>query len=361
MKIATEVRPGANRYVSGNHILKDLPNYLSDFKALSVLTGEKSFAAFSQFYKKMLPYPIYHYDGTASVENGEALADTIGSADAILAIGGGRLIDTAKVTARALNCELIIIPTLVSNCAAYTPIGALYHTDHTFDQVAYFPRVSYLTLVDYDFLLDTPHDYLVAGIGDTLAKWYEMEGIIRHETLNALPASVHLGFAAAKVIFKILFEDSAQALSDLKNHDASAAFGCIADTVIELSGTVGGFAGAYGRMSGAHALHNGLSLLTETHEILHGSKVAYGVLVQLAYTNDFEEIKKLLPFYKSSELPTQLQALHLKKFDAIQLQPVADFAASKEESYRLIDPDVTGSKILSAIEALENFVAQDIS
>ena len=46
------------------------------------------------------------------------------------------------------------------------------------------------------------------------------------------------------------------------------------------------------------ALANGLSLCSETHPILHGSKVAYGVLVQLAYTGDTSEIEKLLPFYQ---------------------------------------------------------------
>ena len=114
------------------------------------------------------------------------------------------MIDTCKVVAQELDCELIIIPTLVSNCAPYTPVAALYHSDHTFDKVGYLNKVSYLTLVDYDFLLATPNDYFVAGIGDTLAKWYEMEGIIRQVPQEELSASVRLGFVSAKEIFKIL-------------------------------------------------------------------------------------------------------------------------------------------------------------
>lgn len=179
MKLSEEVRPGANRYVSGQGILQDLEAYLAPFKELAVITGEKSFQVFQDFYPKTLSYPIFHYDGTASVENGKKLAKEIGNVESILAIGGGRLIDTCKVVAQELDCELIIIPTLVSNCAPYTPVAALYHSDHTFDKVGYLNKVSYLTLVDYDFLLATPYDYFVAGIGDTLAKWYEMEGIIR--------------------------------------------------------------------------------------------------------------------------------------------------------------------------------------
>lgn len=358
MNLVEEARPGANRYVSGKNVLCDLEDYLAPFDQVVVLTGAKSFEVFQNFYQKKLAYPVYHYDGTASIKNGEALASEIGGADAVVAIGGGRLIDTAKVLAEKLDSDLVVIPTLVSNCAPYTPVGALYHPDHTFDQVAYFSRGAYLTLVDYDFLLSTPHDYLVAGIGDTLAKWYEMEGIIRRVPWEDLSASVRLGYASAKEIFKILFEDSQAALQALENQTVSPAFGRIADTIIELSGTVGGFAGSYGRMAGAHALHNGLSLCSETHSILHGSKVAYGVLVQLAYTNDSAEIEKLLPFYEATALPSNLAAINLAAARQEQLSKVAAFAAQANESYRLIDPEVTGAKIVQAIQKLETLVAE---
>ncbi|MFK5236791.1 iron-containing alcohol dehydrogenase [Lactococcus lactis] len=163
--------------------------------------------------------------------------------------------------------------------------------------------------------------------------------------------------ASAKEIFKILFADSKAALNDLAEQKVTPAFGRIVDTIIELSGTVGGFAGTYGRMSGAHALHNGLSLCSETHPILHGSKVAYGVLVQLAYTGDTSEIEKLLPFYKENHLPASLAEINLP-FDLEKLQAVAKFAASPVESYRLIDSKVTDEKIISAIKALEALVSK---
>ena len=55
-------------------------------------------------------------------------------------------------------------------------------------------------------------------------------------------------------------------------------------------------------MAGAHAIHNGLSYVDETHEILHGSKVAYGILVQLAYTGDDDEIRALFAKFSNNTI-----------------------------------------------------------
>lgn len=71
MNISEEVRPGANRYVSGQGILQDLESYLAPFNKLAIITGEKSFQVFQDFYPKDLSYPVFHYDGSASIENGK--------------------------------------------------------------------------------------------------------------------------------------------------------------------------------------------------------------------------------------------------------------------------------------------------
>ena len=133
MKLDLELRPGANRFVSEAGALAYLDTILKDFTNPVVITGEKSFAAFTKAYPGKLNLPIYHYDGSASDENGHALADEIGQADAVVGIGAGRLIDTAKVAAETLGAELVSIPTLASNCAPFTPLAAIYHAQgHTF-------------------------------------------------------------------------------------------------------------------------------------------------------------------------------------------------------------------------------------
>ncbi|MGZ0911047.1 iron-containing alcohol dehydrogenase family protein [Lacticaseibacillus paracasei] len=358
MKLDLELRPGANRFVSESGALAYLDTILADFNQPVVITGEKSFAAFTKAYPGELNLPVYHYDGSASDENGHELAQEIGHADAVVGIGAGRLIDTAKVAAEALGAELISIPTLASNCAPFTPLAAIYHPQgHTFSYVEYFKKSAYIALVDYNLLLSTPHDFFVAGIGDTLAKWYEMDGITR-DKVDQLKAFGQLSRAAAKTIQKILFKDAEQALADLDAGRDTPAFEAVADTIIGLAGEVGGFGGIDGRAAGAHATHNGLSYLPETHAILHGSKVAYGILVQLAETGDDSEIRNLIPFYEKIGLPLNLEDLHVTDQVDEKIKQVAEFAAKPDETFILVDPTLTPAKVADAMTKVEQVTSE---
>ena len=201
-----------------------------------------------------------------------------------------------------------------------------------------------MTIVDTRFLLATPVDYFIAGIADTLAKYYEMEAIVRTMAEEDKTALVRLGFQSAKLIKELLIADAIQAVTDLEAGRLTPAFARITDAIIALAGEVGGFAVEFGRTSGAHALHDGLSYLSETHSVLHGNKVAYCIWVQLAYTNDFAVIEELRPFYEALHLPMKLKDLHVTRVDRAYFAPVLTYAVKEEETFVLIDPMITPEK-----------------
>ena len=351
--LANEVRPGPNRYITGEGVLFDLPEYLNDFDQVAVITGDQSFDVFKTYYPHPFDYPVYRYDGSSSYENAQELADKIKHTDVLLAIGGGRVADTAKITAERMEAELIVIPTLVSNCAPFTPVIVAYYPDHTICKIDYAKKGAYMTIVDTRFLLATPVDYFIAGIADTLAKYYEMEAIVRTMAEEDKTALVRLGFQSAKLIKELLIADAIQAVTDLEAGRLTPALARITDAIIALAGEVGGFAVEFGRTSGAHALHDGLSYLSETHSVLHGNKVAYCIWVQLAYTNDFAVIEELRPFYEALHLPMKLKDLHVTRVDRAYFAPVLTYAVKEEETFVLIDPMITPEKVFRAIEAVE--------
>jgi uncharacterized oxidoreductase len=74
---------------------------------------------------------------------------------------------------------------------------------------------------------------------------------------------------------------------------------------------VGGLGERYTRVAAAHAVHNGLTVLPQTDKFLHGTKVAYGILVQSALLGQDDVLAQLVQAYQRFNLPTTLAALEV--------------------------------------------------
>lgn len=353
MRLSQVVRPGPGQFLSESGALKYLDEKLTSFKNPVLITGELSYAAFQKHYPGSLELPVFQYDGTASHEDMERLSKLVKGTDCIIGVGGGRVLDTAKGTADLLNVEHLTVPTVLGTCAAYTPLSAVYHPDRTFKEVDYYEKAPLLCLMDLDLLVESPKKYFMGGIGDTLAKWYEAEGITRNLE-GELPAMVQVGLNTARVTQELLLADSKEALASMEQKEVTVPFKKVAEAVVAIAGTVGGFAGEYGRMAGAHAIHNGMSLVAETHSYEHGVKVAYGVLVQLWASGDREEVQRLLPFYQENHFPHRLADFGVTEDIQEQAQKIAAFAASDSETFNLVVPNVTSDTVYYSMKELEN-------
>ena len=166
------------------------------------------------------------------------------------------------------------------------------------------------------------------------------------------------------VTLKVLAEQLSEAgvpvlLSDIKGDLASLAekgevtesFKNAVDTVFAISGCVGCFGVHYGRMAGAHAVHNGMSLVKETHKVLHGTKVSYGILVQLLAEGKKEEV--LIPFYKENDLAYNLACVNVVEDVEEKIEKIAEFAASEKESFKLAVDVCTPEVVATAMRQLE--------
>lgn len=141
-------------------------------------------------------------------------------ASVVIGVGGGAVMDTVKAVARRLNVPFVGIPTIAATCAARTPLSVWYNDAGQALQFEIFDDANFLVLVEPQIILNAPAEYLLAGIGDTLAKWYE--AVVLAPKPEALSLTVRLGINGALAIRDVLLESSEQALADQARGGANA-------------------------------------------------------------------------------------------------------------------------------------------
>ncbi|MDT2613892.1 iron-containing alcohol dehydrogenase family protein [Enterococcus dongliensis] len=326
-----------------------------NMKNILILHGERSWQAVKPYFPKLSITTSSHYYGgqctDLAAENFASLCKKE-QFDGIVAVGGGKVTDLGKFTAYKAHLPIIILPTLAATCAAYTPLSVIYNQDSVMLRYDIFPKSNDLVLIDPEIILHSPRDLMIAGIGDTLAKWYESNVIISQ--LATKPLEVQVAEFAAKKSHEILLTQSHEALAAMDRKILNQAFIDVVEANILLAGMVGGFGDEYGRTAGAHSIHDALTVLPASHEQLHGNKVAYGILVQLMIENNLTEIKRLLPFYRQLHLPTNLADMNLKLTD-LEFQAVAERACLPDEMIHLMKETITPDLIIEKMKALETF------
>ena len=208
-------------------------------------------------------------------------------------------------------------------------------------------------LVEPRIILNAPAEYLLAGIGDTLAKWYE--AVVLAPQPETLPLTVRLGINGALAIRDVLLDSSETALADQQRGELTQAFRDVVDAIIAGGGMVGGLGERYTRVAAAHAVHNGLTVLPQTEKYLHGTKVAYGILVQSALLGQDEVLAQLAQAYQRFNLPTTLAALEVDINNREQLDQVITHTLRPVESIHFLPVELNAETLRAAFEKVERF------
>lgn len=88
--------------------------------------------------------------------------------DAIVAIGGGKVIDYAKYIAFVLQLPVIAIPTSISNDGFASPGASLYVNGRRKSLKA---RIPYGVIIDTEIISKSPKAFTISGIGDLISKY----------------------------------------------------------------------------------------------------------------------------------------------------------------------------------------------
>ncbi len=269
-------------------------------------------------------------------------------ADLVIGVGGGKALDTAKLLAYQTQLPVVTIPTSAATCAAWTALSNVYSERGAFRYDVGLPTCPELLLLDYNLVATAPKRTLVAGIGDAIAKWYEASVSSGHSTQTLIIGAVQ----QARVLRDILFQKSAAALDNPGGDEWRE----VVDASVLMAGVIGGMGGAQCRTVAAHAVHNGLTQLPASHNMLHGEKVAYGILVQLRLeemesgnTLAVTARQQLLRFYTQIGLPMTLGDLGLGEMSLMDLRQAAEFACQPKSDIHHLPFEVSPQQVMAAM------------
>lgn len=348
-----------SRYIQGKGELKNLCKYASNYgKKLFILTSASG-------RKRVEPSICEGKDGTGveavyEVFNGECSMNEIhrvmeavkaAGCDVIVGIGGGKIHDTAKAAAYYMEKPVVIVPTIASTDAPCSALSVIYTDGGVFEKYLFLPASPNVVLVDTEIVSKAPVRLLIAGMGDALATYFEARACKRSNAGNCVGGKCTLAaMALAELCYQTLLENGVSAALAVMENVCTGAV----ENVIEANTYLSGIGFESGGLAGAHAIHNGLTVIEETHSMYHGEKVAFGTLVQLVLENaESEEIDTVVDFCNSVGLPVTLEQLGVKEVKAEQIMEVARLAAAEGDTLGNMPFEVTPEDVYAAIMAAD--------
>ncbi|MEH7590023.1 iron-containing alcohol dehydrogenase family protein [Priestia megaterium] len=360
MEKSIVLKAGPQEYRHSPGILQNLPIFLEErnMKKVIVLHGERSLHAAKPYFPSLKDFQVLFvkYNGECSISEINRICEIAQSygANGLIGIGGGKVVDLAKAVAARLQLPEILIPTLASNCASFSAVSIIYNDEGIHVDSLSFPKATNLVLIEPEIILNSPIEYTIAGIGDTLAKWYE--GIVRLDQVANKTVPMQLSYQMMEKSRDLLFQYGEQSIKDAESKKLTDAFVAVIDTNLAVAGLVGGFGSLFAKSVGAHAFFNAATAIPRTNNVLHGFLVSYGVLIQLALENKQSEIKYLFPFYRKIGLPTKLSDLYLSVNQKENLQLIAKKMTKPSSRIHSLPFSVTPEKALHAIYQVEEII-----
>jgi len=270
-------------------------------------------------------------------------------ADLVIAAGGGKVIDTGKVVAHRLTVPVIVLPTVAATDAPCSALSVIYTEGGVFERYQLLPHNPDCVLVDTRIVANAPVETLVSGMGDALATFWEADTCARSCRPNGLTgatAPLRSALALARLCYDTLLEHGLAAKLAVANRCVTPAV----EAIVEANTLLSGLGFESGGLAGAHAIHNGLTVLKSSHGRLHGQKVAFGTLVQLVMEGrPAEQVREVLDFSLSVGLPVCLGDLGIHTPTREDIRAVATAATAPGETIHATWFEVTAAKVEDAI------------
>ncbi|XNN30509.1 glycerol dehydrogenase [Escherichia coli] len=272
---------------------------------------------------------------------------------AILGIGGGKTLDTAKALAHFMGVPVAIAPTIASTDAPCSALSVIYTDEGEFDRYLLLPNNPNMVIVDTKIVAGAPARLLAAGIGDALATWFEARACSRQRRYHYGGRQVYPGGAGTgRTVLQHSAGRRPKAILAAERHVVTPAL----ERVIEANTYLSGVGLESGGLAAAHAVPNGLTAIPDAHHYYHGEKVAFGTLTQLVLENaPVEEIETVAALSHAVGLPITLAQLDIKEDVPAKMRIVAEAACAEGETIHNMPGGATPDQVYAALLVADQY------
>lgn len=271
--------------------------------------------------------------------------------DVVLGVGGGKIFDTAKAVAAAVDVPVVVVPTIAATDAPCSALSVIYTDEGQFKEYQFFKQNPNLVLMDTEVIAKSPVRLTVSGMGDALATYFEARACKRSDAGTCAGGKVtSAAMALARLCYETLMSDGVKAKLAL---EAGACTESV-EKVIEANTLLSGLGFESAGLAGAHAIHNGMTAMPETHAFYHGEKVAFGTLTQLVLENA-DELYEVLDFCVEVGLPVTFAQLGVADASYERVLEVARLACADNDTLHNMPFEVTPEKVANAMLAADAY------
>jgi glycerol dehydrogenase len=274
-------------------------------------------------------------------------------AELVIAAGGGKVIDTGKAVGHEMKIPVIVVPTIAATDAPCSALSVIYSEQGVFERYLIWPKNPDCVLVDTTLVANAPVELLISGMGDALATYWEADTCAKSCKPNGLTGACPptlSSLALARLCYDTLLEYGLQAKLAVEKKSVTPAVEAVVEANILLSGL--GFES--GGLAGAHAVHNGLTVLEASRAKFHGQKVAFGVVTQMVLEGrPSKDVDRVLSFCLSVGLPVCLEDLGVYGPSSDDIRKVAEASTAEGETIHSTWFPVTVEMVESAIWAAD--------
>jgi glycerol-1-phosphate dehydrogenase [NAD(P)+] len=224
----------------------------------------------------------------------------------LFGVGGGTIIDAAKVSSSNRNLPFVSVPTTVSHDGIASPLASIKGSDKPYSVLAQAPLA---IVADTDIIAQAPWRSVISGCGDVIAKYtavrdWKLAHLENHEYYGEYSAS--LALMSTKLV-----TENAQFITPGNEEGLRVLIEALISCGVAMS-----IAGSSRPCSGSEHLFSHALDMVNSHHAMHGEQCGVGsILIAYLYRANWQRIKSTL---KQIGSPITAKELGVKDEDVVR-------------------------------------------